>query len=106
MAHEIKLTGSEISILKSIGLSGQPVGGKTLLEKIEDVEKAEFLETLTSLIDIGYVVANKVNIRSFEDIEHAFFRVSPTHSRDLRDAINPSKGREQERSRGRRQRRG
>lgn len=104
MAREIKLSGSEISVLKSIGLSGSQVYGKLLLEKVEDVEKVEFLETLTGLIDLGYVMSNKVNIRKFEDIEHAFFRVSPVYSRDLRDAVNPSRSRDQK-DRGRRERR-
>lgn len=104
MPREIHLSGGEISVLKSIGLNGTQVYGKQLLDTVEDVEKTEFLETLTELIDRGYVLSNKVNIRKFEDIERAFFRVSPTYSRDLRDAINPS--RERDRGRGRRERRG
>lgn len=104
MSREIKLSGSQISVLKSIGLSGGQIAGKTLLENVESVEKGEFLETLTDLIEMDYVVCDKVNIRKFEDVERAFFRVSPNHARDLRDAMNPS--RERERNRGRRQRRG
>jgi hypothetical protein len=103
MPREISLSGSEITVLKSIGLGGTQVYGNNVLEKVEDVERGEFLETLTDLIDRGYVLSNKVNIRTIEDMEKAFFRVSPTYARDLRDAINPSRTRE--RDRGRRQRR-
>lgn len=103
MPREIHLSGGEISVLKSIGLSGTQVHGNQLLDMVEDVEKTEFLETLTGLIERGYVLSNKVNIRTLEDVERAFFRASPTYSRDLRDAINPSRDRDQ--GRGRRERR-
>ena len=103
MSREIKLSGSEISVLKSIGLTGALVPGKLLLEKVEEVEKFEFLETLNDLIEQDYVISNRSNLRKFEDVERAFFRVSPVHSRDLRDAVNPSRTRD--RDRGRRERR-
>ena len=99
MPREIKLSGSEITVLKMMGLGGTQVYGKLLLEKLEDSEKAEFLETLTDLISMGYVLSTKVNIRLIEDVERSFFRVSPTYSRDLRDAINPSRTREVRRRR-------
>ena len=104
MGREIKLTGGEISVLKSIGTSGAPIFGKVLLDKIDEVEQLEFLETLNGLIELDYVIANRVNLRQVEDVEKTFFRVSPTHARDLRDAMNPSKRREEQRSR--RERRG
>jgi hypothetical protein len=104
MPREIKLSGSEISVLKAIGTSGTQVFGKLLLGKFGDAEHAEFLDTLTGLIDQGYVLSNKVNIRRIEEVETAFFRVSPAYSRDLRDAMNPARKRNEERTR--RQRRG
>ena len=97
MPREIKLSGSEISVLKAIGLSGTQLLGKHLLGKIADAEQVEFLETLTGLIDQGYVLSNKVNIRRIEDVETTFFRVSPTYARDLRDAMNPARRRNQDR---------
>lgn len=104
-SREIKLDGGEIALLKTIGLSGTQMNGKLLLERISEVGNAEFLETLTGLIDQGYVVSNRVNIRLIEDVEHAFFRVNPAYARDLRDAVYPSRAREQRRT-GRRERRG
>jgi hypothetical protein len=98
MGREIKLDGGEITILKKIGLSGTPLFGKLLVDRIEEMETGEFLDTLAGLIDLGYVVSNKVNIRLMKDVETAFFRVNPTYSKDLQEAVNPSKKRERERA--------
>lgn len=98
MGREIKLDGGEISILKKIGLSGSPLMGKLLLDRIEEMETGEFLDTLGGLIDQGYVISSKVNVRSMEDVGKAFFRVNPASAKDLQDAVNPSRRRERERS--------
>jgi hypothetical protein len=95
--REIKLDGGEISVLKKIGLSGAPLYGKLLMDRIEDMETGEFLDTLAGLIDLGYVVSNKVNVRVMADVEKAFFRVNPAFTKDLQDAVNPSRKRERER---------
>ena len=99
MPREIKLSGGEISVLKAIGLGGTQVFGKLLLDKIPEAEHDEFLETLTDLIDQGYVMSNRVNIRNLDEVKASFFRVSPAHSRDLRDAVNPARKRNQDRAR-------
>jgi hypothetical protein len=78
--------------------------GKLLVDQLEDSETAQFLETLIGLIDQGYVISNKVNIRLIEDAERAFFRVNPVYATDLRDAVNPSRKRERERTQRRRRR--
>jgi hypothetical protein len=98
MGREIKLDGGEISLLKKIGLSGTQVYGKMLIDRVEGMETAEVLETLTGLIDQGYVLSNKVNIRLIEDAEKAFFRVNAAYAKDLREAVNPGRRRQQERS--------
>jgi hypothetical protein len=98
MSREIKLNGGEISILKNIGLSGAPVLGKVLIDRIEEMETGEFLDTLCGLMDQDYVLSNKVSIRLMEDVEKAFFRVNPAYSKDLQVAVNPSRRRERERS--------
>lgn len=97
MGREIKLDGGEISVLKKIGLSGAPLFGKLLIDRIEEMETGEFLDTLMGLIDLGYVLSNKVNIRLMADVEKAFFRVNPAFTKDLQDAVNPSRKRERER---------
>jgi hypothetical protein len=104
MGREIKLDGGEITLLKKIGLSGAQVYGKMLIDRAEGMETAEFLDTLEGLIDQGYVLSNKVNIRLIEDAENAFFRVNAAYARDLREAVNPGRRREQERTRRQRRR--
>ena len=99
MSREIKLDGGEISLLKKIGLSGTQVYGKLLVDRVDEMETGEFLDTLTGLIDQGYVLSNKVNIRTMEDVERAFFRVNAAYAKDLRGAVNPSAHRERERTR-------
>ena len=103
MRREIKLSGGEITLLKTMGLSGTPVYGKLLIERIGEMESAEFLDELTGLISQGYVLCDKVNMRTMEDVERAVFRVNASYARDLRDALNPGRRRERE---GRRRRRG
>lgn len=98
MGREIKLDGGEISILKKIGLSGSPLAGNLLIDRIEEMETGEFLDTLLGLIDLGYVLSNKVNIRLMQDVEKASFRVNPAFSKDLQDAVNPARRRERERA--------
>jgi hypothetical protein len=97
MGREIKLDGGEISVLKKIGLSGSPLFGKLLVDRIDDMETGEFLDTLAGLIDLNYVISNKVNIRLMGDVEKAHFRVNPAFTKDLQDAVNPSRKRERER---------
>jgi hypothetical protein len=103
MAREIILDGGEITLLKKIGLSGAQVYGKMLIDRVEGMETAEFLDTLIGLIDQGFILSNKVNIRLIEDVERAFFRVNAAYAKDLRDAVNP--GRKRDRARAERQRR-
>jgi hypothetical protein len=98
MAREINLNGGEISLLKTIGLSGTQVYGKMLVDRVEGMETQEFLDTLIGLIDQGFVLSNKVNIRLIEEVERAFFRVNAAYAKDLRDAVNPRRKRDRERA--------
>jgi hypothetical protein len=101
MRHEVNLSGGEIALLKSMGLSGAPVFGKLLIQRVGDMETAEFLDTLEGLVSLGYVVSDKVSLRKMEDVERAVFRVNASYVRELRDAIRPGHRREQERRRRR-----
>lgn len=104
MGREIQLGGGEITLLKSIGLSGSPVLGKLILERVDSLEKSELVETLAGLISMDYVLTNRVNVRTVEDVERGFFRVNPAHTKDLRDAVNPGRRREHDRSKRERRR--
>jgi len=96
--REIKLDGGEITVVKALGLSGTPIKGKMLLEKVE-LEPAELVDTLSGLIELGYVLSSKVNVQNTDDIERSAFRVNPSYSRDLKDALTPGGRRREERSR-------
>ncbi len=88
---EISLNGGEITILKTLGLSGSSMAGEQLVDRVEEMEAAEFLDTLTGLMSMDYVVSNKVNIRTMDDVKKASFRVNANCARDLRDAVYPSR---------------
>lgn len=96
------MSGGEITILKTMGLSGTPMTGKQLMERMEDLETAELVDALSGLLSIGYVLSNKVNVGTAEDVQRAFFRVNASYARDLRDAINPGRRREEKTRRRRR----
>ena len=102
MKREINLSGGEITLLKTLGLSGTPTYGKLLIQQIGEMEQAEFLDELNGLIEQGYILADKVNVRTMEDVERAVFRVNASYARDLKDAIQPGRRREHEQRRRRR----
>ena len=102
MRREIQLNGGEITILKAIGVSGSAMGGKFLLERIEEVEAGEFIDTLDGVLAMGYLLATKVNIKTLEDVERTSFRVNPSYAHDLKDALDPSRRREATKQRRRR----
>lgn len=102
MKREINLSGGEITLLKTLGLSGTAMPGKRLKDAIGEMETAEFLDELNGLIMLGYVISSKVNISNMEDVERSFFRVNASYSRDLRDAISPGRRRDDQTRRRRR----
>ena len=102
MKREINLSGGEITLLKTMGLSGTPAYGKLLVQNVGEVGEAEFLDELTGLIEQGYVIADKVNIRTMEDVQRSVFRVNASYARDLKDAIRPGGRRDREQQRRRR----
>lgn len=99
---DISLSGGEISLVKTIGLGGGSVAGSQLADRMEEMESAEFLDTLGGLMSRDYVLASKVNIRTMDAVRSATFRVNPTHARDLKEGLYPSRKKEEK---GRRRRR-
>ena len=104
MHRDINLDGGEITILKTLGLTGAQMSGKNLIEKSGDMESAEFLDTLSGLMSLGYVLSDKVNVRLIEDVERAAFRVNPSYARDLKSALHPNSRRDEQRDRRQRRR--
>ena len=104
IVSEISLNGGEITILKTLGLSGGDDGrARNWSDRMEGMEGAEFLDTLAGLMTMDYVLANKVNIRTMDAVKSASFRVNPALARDLKDAVYPS--RQKKADTGRRRRR-
>jgi hypothetical protein len=102
VGYEIQLSGGEITILKAIGLTGTALGGKFLLDKMEEVEAGEFIDTLAGMLALGYLLSTKISIRTLEDVERASFRVNPSYVHDLKDALDPIRRRQAQRQRRRR----
>ena len=94
MAREIHLDGGEITLLKTMGLSGAPMLGRFLIERANEMESGELIDTLQGLISMGYVLSSKANVHTQADIEHAYFRVNPSYAHALRESIHPSRTRE------------
>lgn len=90
MAHnEIQLDGSEISIIKAIGLSGGAVDGRTLLDKLPELVPAELCDTLQGLIAMGYVDCDRSSLHSKDELEKANLHVNSGYARDLKEAMDP-----------------
>jgi hypothetical protein len=98
---DISLSGGEISILKTIGLGGGSMPGTQLADRMEHLEPAELLDALEGLMSLDYVLADRVNVRTIDDVKAASFRVNPAHARELREAAYPSRNKPEPRRRRR-----
>lgn len=91
MSRDINLSGGEITILKTLGLTGVATPGTVLLERLNEMEAGEFIDTLDGLLVMGYVLSNRVNVRTIEDIQRSLFRVNSSYLRELREVIHPTR---------------
>lgn len=96
MPREIHLNGGEISILKTLGLSGASMPGKLLAQRAGEMEPSELVDALAGLLALDYLTSNKISVRTIEEVERAFFRVNPVYAEELRDALHPSRARARE----------
>ena len=99
--NEINLDGTEVSMLKALGLTGGEITGAELMERMPDLLEVEIIDTVKGLITMGYVVADKRSFYDKEGLEQTKFHVNSGYSRDLKDAMNPN----QERTKSKRVRR-
>lgn len=84
---EIVLSGAEITVLKTIGLTGTAISGANLARALSSMEEAELIDTLKGLLIMGYIMAEKENFKEVEEIEELTFRVNTAYAKDLRDAV-------------------
>jgi len=102
---DINLDGGEKDLIKAMGLGGNNITGKQLIEKAGGMEEAEFVSTLRGLLTMGYVLADKISFHNFDDVEHANFHVNSGYAKDLKEALDPRLRRERLQRRNRRVRR-
>ena len=89
MSHEINLSGSDITMIKAIGLAGTSITGKLLLGRIQGMGDYEAVESLKDLMAIGYVLADDENFKTASDISKIQFRINTSYARDLKEALDP-----------------
>ena len=89
MGHEIQLSGGDITMIKSIGLSGTAISGGILITRCMGMGDAEIIESLKDLIALGYVVADDEDFHTGSDINKIQFRVNTSYARDLKEALDP-----------------
>ena len=89
MARDINLDGSEITIIKALGLGGGELSGESLQQKIPELMFAEMSDTLRGLMSMGYVNGDRSSFYSEEEFKKTHFQVNSGYSRELRDALDP-----------------
>lgn len=92
MGRDIILDGAEISVIRAIGLSGSELSGETLLDRIPELPEAELIDTLKGLIDMGYVSCDVAALHDRDDLEKAHVQCNSGYIKDLREALDPTKG--------------
>jgi len=87
--RELNLDGGEVSVIKAIGLSGSDVSGEDIMHRCPELVPAELIDTLKSLMMLGYVVSDAGSFHDFEELKRISFHVNSGYSKDLREALNP-----------------
>jgi hypothetical protein len=91
--RELNLDGGEVSVIKAIGLSGSEVSGEELMKRCPELVPAELMDTLKSLIMLGYVVSDSNSFHSVDELQRNTFHVNSGYSKELREALNPTQTR-------------
>lgn len=90
MGREIQLDGSEITVLKAIGIGGSGVDGETLISRCVGMEIIELIDTLRGMIDLGYVDADRDHFYNKDEMAELDFRVNSGWAKDLDEAMDPT----------------
>jgi hypothetical protein len=89
MAREINLDGSEITIIKTLGVGGAEVSGEQLLEKIPNMDINDIGSILRDLISLGYVDSDRNSFYATEEFMKCNFQVNPGYAKELKHALDP-----------------
>lgn len=87
--REINLDGTEVSLIKAIGLGGGGVSGATLMERCPDLLEAELIDTLKGLMMQGFVEADRSGFYKKEELEAITFHVNSGYSKEIKEALDP-----------------
>lgn len=89
MGREINLDGTELTVIKALGIGGSEIDGATLMMRCDSLDVAELIDTVKGLMDLGYVDGDSDCFYSKEQLEEAHFRVNSGYAKDLKDALDP-----------------
>ena len=101
MSNEFNLDGVEISIIKALGFGSSDMSGESLLQHVSEVGETELINTVQTLLMMGYVISDKAALRTPEEFRAANFHVNSGYQRDLKESLHPT----QEKPKARRARR-
>lgn len=87
--RELNLDGGEVSVIKALGLSGTGLSGEELMQRCPELVPAELVDTLKSLMMLGYVVSDTGSFHDAKDLERITLHVNSGYAKELREALNP-----------------
>jgi hypothetical protein len=86
MARQIKLSGREAAVLRTVGF-GLGVPGNEVAERTQMVPD-ELVDILNSLLDIGYLETSSMRERvTVEDFGTENFEINPGFAQELKHAM-------------------
>lgn len=88
MARDIHLDGTEISVIKALGIGGSEIDGEALRERCSDLDTPELVDTLKGLIQQGYVDADNDSFYDAKGMDKLYFRVNSGYAKALKDALD------------------
>ena len=84
----INLDGGEVTIIRALGFSGTPVMGRDLKGLVGGMSESNLVESLKTLMALGYVTS-EADLDRAEDFDKMAFAVNSGYAKALREAIDP-----------------
>lgn len=89
MSNEFNLDGVEISVIKALGFGSSDMSGESLLQHVSEVGETELINTVQTLLMMGYVISDKAAFRTSDEFRAANFHVNSGYQRDLKESLHP-----------------
>jgi hypothetical protein len=84
----INLDGGEVGIIRALGFSGSPVAGADLKGAVGGMSENDLIESLKTLMALGYVTSS-ADLDRAEDFDKMAFAVNSGYAKALREALDP-----------------